>query len=207
MTITGLDLDRHYYTEGSNSRLMEPGLSGTGRWAIAGKDEYHILLAHSRLIIFRNYAALGRGSCILSGHYHGGTVRLPLSRRSDCSRTSVHSPVTAVAKYTKNGKTMIVSGGLGTHSGEFPAGKHVRRSRWSHCGRQRSRGLQSRMNKRNEEKSCQPVLSVKLEAFEGPLDLLLHLIDKNKVNIYDIPIAEITGSVYGVCTRPWTRRI
>ncbi len=36
-------------------------------------------------------------------------------------------------------------------------------------------------------------LSVKLEAFEGPLDLLLHLIDKNKVNIYDIPIAEITN--------------
>ena len=36
-------------------------------------------------------------------------------------------------------------------------------------------------------------LSVKLEAFEGPLDLLLHLIDKNKVNIYDIPIVEITN--------------
>ena len=36
-------------------------------------------------------------------------------------------------------------------------------------------------------------ISVKLEAFEGPLDLLLHLIDKNKVNIYDIPIAEITN--------------
>lgn len=35
-------------------------------------------------------------------------------------------------------------------------------------------------------------ISVKLEAFEGPLDLLLHLIDKNKVNIYDIPIAVIT---------------
>lgn len=35
-------------------------------------------------------------------------------------------------------------------------------------------------------------LNVHLEAFEGPLDLLLHLIDKNKVNIYDIPIAEIT---------------
>ena len=32
----------------------------------------------------------------------------------------------------------------------------------------------------------------KLEAFEGPLDLLLHLIEKNKVNIYDIPIVEIT---------------
>ncbi|MEI6080118.1 MAG: segregation/condensation protein A [bacterium] len=35
-------------------------------------------------------------------------------------------------------------------------------------------------------------LSVKLDAFEGPLDLLLHLIRKNEVNIYDIPIADIT---------------
>lgn len=35
-------------------------------------------------------------------------------------------------------------------------------------------------------------ISVKLQAFEGPLDLLLHLIDKAEVDIYDIPIAEIT---------------
>ncbi len=35
-------------------------------------------------------------------------------------------------------------------------------------------------------------LSFKLEVFEGPLDLLLQLIEKNKVNIYDIPIAMIT---------------
>lgn len=35
-------------------------------------------------------------------------------------------------------------------------------------------------------------IPVKLEVFEGPLDLLLHLIDKNKVDIYDIPIVEIT---------------
>lgn len=35
-------------------------------------------------------------------------------------------------------------------------------------------------------------LEFKLQAFEGPLDLLLHLIEKNKVNIYDIPIVEIT---------------
>ncbi len=36
-------------------------------------------------------------------------------------------------------------------------------------------------------------IKVKLEAFEGPLDLLLHLLDKNKVSIYDIPIVEITN--------------
>ena len=35
-------------------------------------------------------------------------------------------------------------------------------------------------------------IPVKLEAFEGPLDLLLHLIEKNKVDIYDIPIVTIT---------------
>lgn len=33
---------------------------------------------------------------------------------------------------------------------------------------------------------------VKLEAFEGPLDLLLHLIKKEELDIYDIPIARVT---------------
>ena len=33
---------------------------------------------------------------------------------------------------------------------------------------------------------------IKLEHFEGPLDLLLHLIRKNEVDIYDIPILPIT---------------
>ena len=35
------------------------------------------------------------------------------------------------------------------------------------------------------------VISYKLPVFEGPLDLLLHLVQKNKLNIYDIPIAEV----------------
>lgn len=35
-------------------------------------------------------------------------------------------------------------------------------------------------------------LSVRLEVFEGPLDLLLYLIEKNKLDIYDIPIVVIT---------------
>ena len=34
--------------------------------------------------------------------------------------------------------------------------------------------------------------SIKIENFEGPLDLLCHLIDKNKMDIYDIKISEIT---------------
>ena len=35
-------------------------------------------------------------------------------------------------------------------------------------------------------------IPVKLPAFEGPLDLLLHLIASNKIDIYDIPIVTIT---------------
>ncbi|MFQ5428415.1 MAG: segregation and condensation protein A [Thermodesulfobacteriota bacterium] len=34
---------------------------------------------------------------------------------------------------------------------------------------------------------------IKLDIFEGPLDLLLHLIKKNEVDIYDIPISVITA--------------
>lgn len=41
-----------------------------------------------------------------------------------------------------------------------------------------------------EEKSGGYVIH--LDAFEGPMDLLMHLIEKNKLDIYDIPIAELT---------------
>lgn len=34
--------------------------------------------------------------------------------------------------------------------------------------------------------------TIKIEKFEGPFDLLFHLIEKNKIDIYDIPIAVIT---------------
>lgn len=36
------------------------------------------------------------------------------------------------------------------------------------------------------------ILQIKLEEFEGPLDLLLKLIDKNKIDIYDIHISKLT---------------
>ena len=40
-------------------------------------------------------------------------------------------------------------------------------------------------------------MKVKLEIFEGPLDLLLYLIKKNEVDIYNIPVAEITAQYLG----------
>ncbi len=40
-------------------------------------------------------------------------------------------------------------------------------------------------------------LNYKLDVFEGPMDLLLHLISKHKLNIYDIPIAELVEQYLG----------
>jgi len=43
-----------------------------------------------------------------------------------------------------------------------------------------------------EDGSIEPKYHVRLPVFDGPMELLLHLIRKNEVEIYDIPIAEIT---------------
>ena len=48
-------------------------------------------------------------------------------------------------------------------------------------------------------------ISVKLEAFDGPLDLLLHLIEKNKIDIFDIPIVEITNQYMEIIAQMQTK--
>ena len=47
-------------------------------------------------------------------------------------------------------------------------------------------------------------VTFKTTAFEGPLDLLLHLISKNKVSIMDIPIVEITDQYFSYINQ-WER--
>jgi segregation and condensation protein A len=49
------------------------------------------------------------------------------------------------------------------------------------------------MEHQQEFESILEAYPVRLQNFEGPLDLLLHLIKKHEVNIYDIPIALITS--------------
>jgi len=56
------------------------------------------------------------------------------------------------------------------------------------------------VNEHAEFESSPDAYQVKLDAFEGPLDLLLHLIRKNELNIYDIPIALITEQYLGYIT-------
>jgi segregation and condensation protein A len=49
------------------------------------------------------------------------------------------------------------------------------------------------MDQPHEFESSPDAVAIRLDQFEGPLDLLLHLIKKNEVNVYDIPIALITS--------------
>jgi len=51
-----------------------------------------------------------------------------------------------------------------------------------------------------EFESSPDAYKVKLDSFEGPLDLLIHLIRTNEVNVYDIPIALITEQYLGFMT-------
>lgn len=48
-------------------------------------------------------------------------------------------------------------------------------------------------------------IPVKLQVFEGPLDLLLHLIDKNKIDIYDIPLWRLPINIWNIF-RQWRER-
>ncbi|HHU83431.1 MAG TPA: segregation/condensation protein A [Firmicutes bacterium] len=49
-----------------------------------------------------------------------------------------------------------------------------------------------RESRTNGEEAGQPEYKIKLDVFEGPLDLLLYLIERAEIDIYDIPIAYIT---------------
>ncbi len=53
------------------------------------------------------------------------------------------------------------------------------------------------MTEHQDFESSPDAYKVKLESFEGPLDLLIHLIRKNEVNVYDIPISLITEQYLG----------
>ena len=49
-------------------------------------------------------------------------------------------------------------------------------------------------------------IPIKINVFEGPLDLLLHLIEKNKIDIYDIPLWRSRISTWSTFME-WKQRI
>ena len=62
------------------------------------------------------------------------------------------------------------------------------------------------IDRRKVQKQNMMEMTFKLEVFEGPLDLLLHLIDINKIDIYDIPISLITDQYMAYICLLYTSR-
>lgn len=112
--ISGLDLELDYFQKVIKKK-MEPGLISEklGPLGSEQSDKLQILIAHNPQY-FPEYSDWG-ADITVSGHVHGGIVRLPLLG-------GVISPAIALfpkydgGKFTRNGKAMILSRGLGTHT-------------------------------------------------------------------------------------------
>ena len=168
---------------------------------------------------------------ILSGHYHGGLVYVPLGLNFISPNLKMF-PKYIKGTYKikdKNGelKTLIVSGGLGTHTVNarlnnkpqlikliLSNNKIINKEQDDKQNNLLDNKVDININDDydepiNDAENTDTIVSnpetikahaefkdgqinYKLETFEGPLDLLLQLIERNKINIYDIPIAEIT---------------
>ncbi len=112
--VTGLDLSREYFQK-VVKKHMEPDLLDRELGEITGddKEKFQVLIAHNPQY-FAEYAAWG-ADLTVSGHVHGGIIRLPLLG-------GVISPALALfpkysgGKYMIGDKTMVLSRGLGTHT-------------------------------------------------------------------------------------------
>ncbi len=109
--ITGLDLDRKYFRKVVKNEMEEGLLNRSlGR---SDKSKFQVLIAHNPQY-FEEYSDWG-ADLTVSGHVHGGIIRLPFVG-------GVISPAIALfpkydgGKFERNGRTMVLSRGLGTHS-------------------------------------------------------------------------------------------
>lgn len=109
--IVGLDLHREHYQKFRESML--PLAELTRLLGECKGDCYTLLIAHNPAF-FDTYAAWG-ADLTVSGHVHGGVMRLPLL--GGVLSTSLRLfPKYDGGKFEKDGKVMIVSRGLGSHT-------------------------------------------------------------------------------------------
>ena len=168
VAVTGYELPWEYYRRFNRKHpSAEEIVKSIGT---RQEDAYQILLTHNP-VFFEEYARWG-ADFAFAGHLHGGFIRLPFLG-------GVISPQFQVFPKYDRGFISVERAIWWQEQGweiilDVP---HQQSARDDHCADQEVKPMG---------------IAVKLQAFEGPLDLLLHLIEKNKVSIYDIPIAEIT---------------
>lgn len=112
ISMTGLNLPREYFGKGRNVKpLTKQSMEElVGK---ATKDAYHILLAHMPEY-FDTYAEWG-ADLVISGHIHGGIMRLPIVGGVISPRYHLF-PKYDAGKFTKGSHVMLLSRGLGTHT-------------------------------------------------------------------------------------------
>ena len=112
--ISGLCLSTDYFQKMSKKDMSPDHISKKlGNMTASEKERFQILIAHNPIYFdeYRNWGA----DLTVSGHVHGGIIRLPFIG-------GVISPAIAFfpkydgGKYTKDGSTMVLSRGLGTHT-------------------------------------------------------------------------------------------
>jgi len=112
--VSGLDLDKKYYSKRVKTYMDDSYIES--RVGILKKDKYNILLSHHPKY-FENYASYGP-QLVLSGHYHGGTVRLPKFGGVISTDYQIF-PENDKGIFKIKNTEMIVSGGLGCHTVNF----------------------------------------------------------------------------------------
>lgn len=108
--ISGIDFTKRCYLAGKKRPLDGDYIEKR----LGPKDElYHIVLAHSPLYLkeFSDWGA----DLVLSGHFHGGTIRLPFMGGVMTPQFQFFNEY-CKGMHVEGPATLIVSGGLGTHS-------------------------------------------------------------------------------------------
>lgn len=109
--ICGLEIGREYYYKARKSQMDKEYIAS--RVGACQKDAFQILLAHNPEY-FQQYAMWG-ADLVLSGHIHGGVMRLPLLG-GVISPSFRLFPRYDGGEFHQNHTTMILSRGLGMHT-------------------------------------------------------------------------------------------
>lgn len=112
LAIYGLEMDREYYRRFRIQEMDVDYLRHT--LGQASGELYTILLAHNP-DYFPQYAAWG-ANLVLSGHVHGGVVRVPILNRGIISPSLRLFPKYDGGIFKEVGSTMVLSRGLGMHT-------------------------------------------------------------------------------------------
>ncbi|MDO4941983.1 MAG: metallophosphoesterase [Lachnospiraceae bacterium] len=111
ISISGLEIERKYYQRGKKTPMDVSYLNQTLGEKTPG--DFRILLAHNPLY-FPEYAKWG-ADLVLSGHNHGGLIRIPHFGGMVSPQTTFF-PEYDAGHYEMGNSQMIISRGLGTHT-------------------------------------------------------------------------------------------